>query len=417
MANTLTSIQTALMYVQENVLKDLKPKSSIIYDSAPMKPGDMLGRKHLSPVVLSYELGFTFGDGDAFAYNDDVAGVYEEIEIDCNPVVLKSRLSVEAADRMAHSSKSALSHVALRAGQMKLSLLKMAEIEMLHGRSASGLGVISGNPSVNTSPNPDQATVIFTAASWAPGIWSGMEGVKLDCYNGASKINAEGDLTLVSVDFDAKSIIVSGTNQDLTDLADGYTIIFKGSYGKGQYGIKYQLDTSGSVFGIDNSVYALRKAVEHDVASGNLVMAEILKGRGKAVARAGLDEDAVLYVSIATFENLNSDMSLARVLDSSYKPAKGENGHKGLVFHGQAGSVEVIAHPMMMEGDAFLIPKKGLRRIGSVDITFGDLEDGKDGGWKKLESANGYQLVCRYSFQVEVIEPGKCVYYKSIVNS
>lgn len=413
MANTKSSLDSALKYVQEKKINDLKPNSSIVYDMAPMRESDMVGRKYLCPVSLSFELGFTFGDGTAFAYNDDVAGVYDEIEIDPNPVVLKSRLSIEAADRLAKSEKAMIDAVALRAGQMKMSLLKMAEIEMIHGRT--GVGTISGNPAVNTTPTPDQATIIFTDATWAPGIWSGMEGALLECRNGSTKVNANGDLTLVSVDFDGKSIIVSGDNTDLTDLADGYKIFFKGAYSNGQYGLKYQLDTSGSVFGIDSSAYALWKAQEHTV-SGALTMEQVLKGRAKAVSRGGLDEDCVLLVASATFENLNSDLAALRSLDDKYSPASNENGQQGIVFHGQGGKTRIVAHPMMMEGDAFLIPEKGIKRVGSTDVTFKSI-DGAEAAWQHLEGYHAYQLTGRFSFQVLVFQPAKCVYFKSIVNS
>lgn len=413
MANTKASLETAFAYVQEKKLNDLKPNSSIVYDLAPMKEADTVGRKYLAPVVLSYELGFTFGDGTAFAYNDDVAGIYEEIEVDPNPVVLKSRLSIEAADRMARTNKSMISHVALRAGQMKSSLLKMAEIEMLHGRV--GVGVILGNPAVDTGPTPDQATIIFTAASWSPGIWSGMKGALLECRNGSSKVNAEGDLVLVSVDYDNKTIVVGGSNQDCTDLADGYSIYFKGAYANGQYGIKYQLDTAGSVFGIDSSVYDLWKAQEHSV-SGALTMSQVLAGRAKAVSRGGLDEDCFLLVSSVTFENLNADLSALRALDSSYKSKEGESGVQGIVFHGQGGKIRVIAHPMMKEGEAFMIPESGLKRVGSTDVTFKSI-DGSEDAWQHLEGYHAYQLTGRFSFQILISQPAKCVLFSGIVNS
>lgn len=413
MANTKSSLETAMRYVQEKKLLDLKPNSSVVYDMAPMKDSDMVGRKYLAPVCLSHELGFTFGDGSAFSYNDDVAGVYEEIEIDPNPVVLKSRLSIEAADRLAKSEKAVMSHVALRSGQMKMSLLKMAEIEMLHGRV--GLGIISGNPSVDTGPAPDQATIIFTAASWAPGVWTGMTGALLEVRNGASKINAVGDLTLVSVDFPNKSIVVSGDNTDLTDLADTHVVYFKGAYSNGQYGIKYQLDTSGSVFGIDNSVYDLWKATEETI-SGALTMAKILKGIAKARAKGGLDEECVLLCSDVTYENLNADQAALKMFDSSYKAEAAENGFKGIKYHTQSVSVEIIAHPMMKEGEAFLFPKKGLKKIGSTDITF-KRADGSDGFWESLEGSHAYQLTGRFSFQVLISEPAKCVLFTAITNS
>lgn len=408
MANTLTSLNTAFRYIQEKKLLDLKPNSSIVYDLAPMKESDQLGRKYLAPVVLSFELGFTFGDGGAFAYNNDVAGVYSEIQIDPNPVVLKSRLSIEAADRMAGSEKAVINHVALRSGQMKASLMKMAEIEMLHGRT--GLGAIS------TSTVSTNATITFTDATWAPGIWGGMEGALLDAYTtGASKVNSNADLVLVSVNFASKQIVVSGNNTDLVALAVTNAIFFKGAYSTSQYGIKYQLSTSGSIFGIDNSVYALWKAQSHSV-SGALTMGQVLAGRAKAVARAGLDEDTVLLVSATTFENLNTDLAALRMFDESYSAKVGESGAKGIVYHGQGGSIRVIAHPMLMEGDAFLLPERGMKRIGATDVTFKSI-DGDEDAWKHLEGYHAYQLTGRYSFQVLISEPAKCVYFSGIVNT
>ncbi len=411
MASTLTSLNSVFKYVHDKKLRDLKPNSSIVYELAPFDEENAVGREYRAPVVLSYELGFTFGDGSAFAYNDDVAGVYEEIEVNPNPVVLKSRLSIEAADRMKRSEKSLLNHVALRAGQMKMSLLKMAEIEMLHGRS--GVGVISGNPA---TPTATTATVILTAATWAPGIWGGMEGCKLEVRNsGGTKINANADVVLVSVDFANKTLNVSGNATDMTDLADGHILYFVGAYTNGQYGIKYQLDTSGTVFGINNSTYALFKAQEKAV-SGALTMKQVLDGRALAVARAGLDSDAVLLCSTAAFENLNVDLGALAAIDQRYSSSKQEAGTQGIVYHGQGGKIKIMPHPMVMEGDAFLIPEKGLKKIGSTDITFKDI-DGSDEAWKHLEGYHAYQLTCRYSFQVLISEPAKCVYFSAITNS
>lgn len=408
MASTKTSLETAFKYVQEKKLNDLKPNSSIVYDLAPMKESDTVGRKYLAPVVLSYELGFTFGNGDAFAYNTDVAGIYEEIEVDPNPVVLKSRLSIEAADRMANDQKAMINHVALRSGQMKTSLMKMAEVEMIHGRT--GLGTISADPVVSTN-----ATIIFTDATWAPGIWAGMEGVHLEARAGASLINTNADLVLVSVSFDTKSIVVSGNGTDLTALDAAQKIYFVGAYANGQYGVKYQLTTSGSVFGIDNSVYALWKAQAHAVG-GALTMSEVLKGRAKAVSRGGLDEDSILLVSSATFENLNNDLAALAMIDSRYDSKSQEAGSQGVVYNGQGGKVRVIAHPMFMEGDAAMFPEKALKRVGSTDITFKNI-GGSEEAWQHLEGYHAYQLTGRFSFQVLISQPAKCVFFTGIVNS
>ncbi|MFW7382373.1 MAG: hypothetical protein ACOH5I_26485 [Oligoflexus sp.] len=405
MANTKTTLQTTFKYVQENGLNDLKPNSAILQELAgSLKDSDKVGRKYLAAVALTQELGFTFGDGTAFTYEDDVAGTYDEIEVDPNPVVLKSRLSMEAADRMANQNKAVLSHVALRGGQMKTALMKMAEIECFYGRT--GVGKITGTPSVS-----GDATLTISDATWAPGIWGGMEGAKLEARNGATKINSNADLVLVSVDHDNKQIVVSGNATDLGNLAATHDIYFKGAYANGQYGIDYQMSHSGSIFGIDNSTYSLWKANTHAVG-GSLTISEVLKGSAKAVSKGGLDEDSVLLVSARGYESLNSDLAALRSFDSSYSE-KAEVGNRGITYKAQFGKLEVIAHPFCKEGEAFLMPKKGLKKIGSTDITFGI--PGKEGEYvESLENVSAFQFLCRYSFQVLISAPAKCVKYTGI---
>lgn len=412
MANTLTSLNSALAYVHDKKgLRDLKPNSSIVYDLAPYDSEHAVGREYRLPVVLTNELGITFGDGSAFAYEADVAGVYEEFEVSPTPVVLKSRLSIEAASRLANGGDKAFqSAVGLRAGQMKSSIMKMAEIEMLHGRS--GVGVISA-----VTPSSGTAAITITAATWAAGIWGGMENVLLEVRtSGGTKINTNADVVLSTVDFDGKILNVTGHATDMSALDADHILYFKGAYSYGQYGIKYQLGTAGSIFGINNSTYALMKAAEVTV-SGALTMKVLLDGAAKAVGRAGLDSDCVLLCSPGAFENLNTDLAALASIDQRYSRDRQVAGSKGIMYQAQFGSIEILPHPMVMEGDAFLIPKGSMKRIGSTDISFKNQASGAEEGWQHLEGYDAYQLTCRYSFQVLIQEPGKCVYFKSITNA
>lgn len=410
--NTKATLDTMFKYKMADSVNNLVPTCAIVQKMTPkLSSATKTGRAFLWPVALTYENGVTYGDGTAFTYNAAVSGVYEEISIDSNPCVLRSQVSIAAANRMANSEETFITHMSLRSGNMKESLTKRAEISSLYGKS--GLGTISGNPTVNTTPNPDQATIVFTDATWAPGIWGGMEGSLLEVRNGASLVNANGDLTLVSVDYDAKSIVVSGDNTDLTDLADGYKVFFKGSYANDFYGIDYQLSNTGELFGIDAATYQLWKA-NSSAVTGALTMSKILKGVAKAVAKGGLSEDCTLLVSSLTWEGINSDLGALRTVDSSYKVTKGENGVTGIEFHCQAGTIKVVGHPMVKEGEAFLIPNKGLKRIGASEISFG-FGDGEY--FEKLEGSAGYQLVAQYDWCILVEKPARCVKYTGITNA
>lgn len=407
MANTATTLATAFKYVAENKLHDLKPNSAIVQDIAgALKESDQIGRKYLCPVVLSYELGFTFGT-DAFTYNDDIAGVYDEIEVDCSPVVLKSRVGLEAADRMAKTQKTVLSHAALRLGQMKTSLMKMAEIECLYGRQGF---TISALGSVNTSPDPDQRTITFDT-DWAPGVWAGMVGAALDGYDGSTKQNSNADFNLVSVDFANKQIVISGHNTDLTNLAVGEKIFFKGAKTNGMYGIHYQLDNATTLFGIDAATYDLWKASEFAV-TGAFTVAKILEGLGKAQEKGGLDEDVVVLCSTKAYEALNADVTALRMFDDSYKDVA-EIGNKGITIKFGNGKATIIGHPMVMQGYAYSFPKAGIKKVGSTDITFGSpVKQGEI--IEHLESVHAYQVIGRYSYQILLMEPAKCVLFTGI---
>ncbi len=411
MAHTVSSLNSIFKYVQKD-LKDLTPNSAILYNSVPARDADSLGRKYLQPVVLSFELGFTWGDGTAFQYNDDVQGTYDECELESNAVVLKSRIAIEALERM-KSNKSVQNHVSLRSGQMKMSLTKMAEIDMLYGRS--GIATISAVSAVDTGTDPDQLTITISDASWAPGIWAGMVGAKLDVYNGASKINSNADCTLVSVNMDAKQIVISGHNTDLTNTIAPYTLFFKGSKANQMYGLYYQLDNAATLFGIDASVYDLFKASEVTV-SGELTVKKILAGVSKARAKGGLDEEATLLVSDVTFQGLVADLLPLREFDQSYK-GEAVVGHDSIKIKTNASTVEIIGHPFLKEGDSMLYPTRTLIKVGATpEITF-KIPGKNEEYFEALEGYDAVQMTGRYNFQVFAQEPAKCVLFKSITNA
>lgn len=407
--NIKSGLDTAFKYVVSEKLADLVPNSSIIQRLVPMKEQDKVGRKFLFPVALTNELGFTFSSGGSIAaYNDSIAAVYDEAEIDPNNVILRSRVEQRAMNRLkAGDKKTFINQVSLRAGKMKESLMKIAEINILHG--ANGIGTVSA---VSDSSGTNVLTI--SAATFAPGIWGGMEGLKLDAYTSTVKQNSNAALVVSAVDYVNKTITVTGNSSDTAAIDVGSILYLYGAYGVEQTGVIAQLDNAGSLFGINAASYSLWKAPELTV-SGALTMAKILEGQAMAVNQGGLDEDVVLLVSPKTFESLNDDISAMRSFDSSYKSSLGELGVKSIKFHGQAGVIEIVAHPFMKEGEACSMPKSCLRRIGACDIEF--VQDDGGGYWNKITGYNGYECVAQFEFQIFITQPAKCCLYKSIVNA
>lgn len=405
--NTKTSLDTMFKYKVADEVNQLVPTTVIVQRMIPkLSEATKTGRAFLWPVALTLENGVTYGDQTAFSYEDDVAGVYDEIDLDSNPCVLKSRVALGAANRMANEELTFITHMSLRAGNMKESLMKRAEISCLYGKK--GLGKVDSQSGSGTT-----RTYIFTDATWAPGIWGGLEGSLLEARDGASKVNTNADVVLSTVDYDAKSITVTGNATDLDAILATHDIFFKGSYTNDFNGIDAQLTNSGTLFGIDAATYQLWAANSYAV-TGALTMAKVLKGVAKAVGKGGLAEDTVLLVSSLTYEGLNSDLAALRMLDGSFSKQKFENGVVAIVYHCQAGAIKVIAHPMVKEGEAFLVPEKGMKRVGATEISFGF---GGDDYFEKLEGSAGYQLICQYDWCLLIEKPARCVKYTGITNA
>ena len=71
--NTKASLDTAFRYVQEKKLKYLNSNSAVLLNMVKMGKNDILGRKFLMPVALTFELGVTYGDGTIYALNEAIA--------------------------------------------------------------------------------------------------------------------------------------------------------------------------------------------------------------------------------------------------------------------------------------------------------------------------------------------------------
>lgn len=405
--NTKTTLDTMFKYKVAKEVNNLIPSHAILQSAVPkLSEAERTGRKFLWPVALTLENGVTYGDDTAFSYNDDVAAAYDEIEIDSVPVVLKSRVALSAANRMANKESTFITSMSLRAGNMKESLMKRAEIECLYGKTGIGaVGAVSDSSGTNT--------VTITDATFAPGIFGGLEGSLLEVRNtSGTKINTNADLVLASVSVDNKTVTVTGNSTDTAAISTTNIIYFKGAYSNSMNGIDKQLTNTGSLFGISASTYDLWKANAVSVG-GQLTMAKVLEGVAKAVGKGGLAEDCILILSSKTYEKLNSDMAALREYDSSYEPKKAENGFQGIKYRAQSGIVEIVAHPFCKEGEAFLLPKGCMKRIGAQDISFG-FGDGEY--FEKLEGSAGYQLIAQYDWCILIDKPARCVKYTGITN-
>ena len=408
MANTKSSLDTMFKYNTADKVNELVPNFSIIQKMlGNIKPAQKNGRKYLAPVCLTGEGGVTYGDGSVFSYNADIAAVYDEAELNATPIVVKSRISLSAANAMLDDKLTFITKSSLQAGVMKESLMKRLEVECLWGKSNVGIGIIESQTGSGTT-----RALVLTAATFSPAIFGGTEAHLFECRNSSGTIqNADDDITLVSFDIATRTLNVSGDESDLDACGAGDVIYFKGAYSNGFEGVYKQLTNTGSLFGLDAAVYNLLQGTSYSV-SGQLTMAKVLKGLGKAVSR-GLASDVTLFVSPETFEVLNSDLSALRVFDSSFGKS-GTSGFQQIKYGYQAGSVTVQAHPYVHPGYAFGMAKDSMQKIGRCDVTFDFAGNGEY--YEALEGSAGFQILCGAEWCLYIGKPAHNVVFTGITN-
>lgn len=419
-ANTLTSLNTQFKYVQDKS-QDLLPENAVLLGLVPeITEATKEGRKYLVPIQLSHENGVTFGDGSVFALNAASAAVYEEIEVDAQPVILQTQISESVANRMANSSKAFITEATLRARVMYNSLARYLEIAMLYGQSAKGWGTIASITYAGGAATT--ATFVVTEAQWSSGIWAGAIGAVLEAYNTNTLVSSGSDrlFTVTGVVASTRTIAISGTATGLAALvsalsADATYVLPVSAKANAMIGLDAQITGGAAFFGVDPTVYPLWQG-QAKSSVGAISMAKILDGNAMCTAVGGLDVPSVFMCSAKCFNALNTDMAALRRYDSSYSSSKLESGTEGLTFHGPSGSITVMVNNIVKDGEAFLVPPKYLSRVGAKELSF--QRPGKtDEFFQEIPGYAGYSLRAGAEFAILLSRPAMACKYSGITYS
>jgi len=113
---------------------------------------------------------------------------------------------------------------------------------------------------------------------------------------------------------------------------------------------------------------------------------------------------------------LNSDQAALRSFDQSYSSKESKNGSESIVYHGQNGKIEIVSHPCVKEGEAFVVPMKKMKRIGAQELSF--KSPGSDEQlFRQLDSSAGVELRLYGNQAIFIETPARCVKITGIVNS
>ncbi len=404
-------------------VNNLIPDVALLTKMIPFNDATKIGNTYNQPVKLTSSQGVTYAGADAgaFALNQPVALTTKNAQVQGTQMVLRDRISYDAAAKASHGSKkSFVETTRFTVDTMLETMTKRLEISMLYG----GSGISNCATSANT--NSTTTVITMTTADWAVGIWSGLENAVINFYTSNTTLVSSGvdaNFSVSSMDVDNRSVTVTGTATGITALdsailgnANDVAVYFLSAFGNEMSGLNKIITNTGSLFGIDASVYNLWKGNSH-VASGTLTLSDIYAATSKAVGR-GLNEDVYCLVNPNTWKDLNSDLAASRVLDSSYSSSKNTSGQEAITYYGQNGKIDILSHNCIKEGDAFIIPMKKIKRVGAAEISFKPFAGpSSDTFFLELQDNAGYELRTYTDQAIFVESPARTVKITGFVNA
>lgn len=359
----------------------LVPDLCKIQQDIEFSEGDKLGDYFEQPVRLALPGGFTRAKGDGtaggFTLNGAVGGAQKKAKVYGFQLTLQDQLAYEDLAKAANAGTQAYKAATGFFWEgMQLSMRKMIEINSLYGNV--GIGQVGTYTASNASYG-SQPTIQISLAEWAPMLFSGLEGAKIDVMSG-STATVRGTVAINQIDIDNRILVLSAT---VTGAAANDVIYFQGGYGKEMIGLYNQFTTNGTIHNIDNSVYSLWKPTQHAV-SGAFSFQALKKGLAKGMNK-GLLYPINIYASTGAVDDLIGDIHQLRTVDKS-ETRKVELGADEVVYKFAGITATVKAHPMVKQGHAFGVVPQFAKRVGAMDVGFGmpGRPDGKV--WFDLEN-------------------------------
>ena len=189
-----------------------------IFDLAPWVPeADRIGEKYYKAVNLGVEQGITVNvDGSVVTLNDSVAPAVKQAEVRSMEIFLQATMSTATvALAMKANSKAAFEKATSR----------VTENAMLGHRIRQGLNYLHGGTNIGVVASFSSATVTLTAASFAPGIWYGSDGMQVEVWSAVGGTKRSAITTVSSYDIENRTV----TFNSATGLANGDLVFLKGT--------------------------------------------------------------------------------------------------------------------------------------------------------------------------------------------
>ncbi len=401
MANQVDTLNGLFKDRYSESVQDLVPDHVKLFNAVKFDESKKIGKKYNEPVLLSLESGFTYAgeSGSLFALNAVKEFKMENAEIAARELVLRSAISIGALSRSGNDAQSIERAMDLMVGNMLKSVYHRLEVQMFYGQSS--IAEVKTD-SASVTANDD---IAILESSWAAGIWNGTTGAEIEIFAPDMTVK-RGNYVVSGYSLKAKTVSITKESGNLTaaEIKDGDLVFFNGAaVANGSGGVKNEfLGIHGiasevtSLFGVSNASEPLFQGSTVDVgtsgAGAKLSFAKIEDGIASMVEKGLMEGSVDCYVNPKSWNTLLTEQTAKRSVDSSYSPAKAEEGSKDIVFYGQNGDVKIIASTFVKEGFAYLCVAKDLKRIGSQEVTF-KRPDGEK-YLELMENNHGIEMRC-----------------------
>jgi len=400
---------------------NLLPSSanSILADKIAFASGEKIGDSYHEPVRLGGARGWTFAGsslaGTAYTLNAARSGVTKDASVSGSSFVLRETVAYDVVSRGAGSSASFGRIFDDIVEDMNESSILAREMSLLYGQDDFGeIEAVDDSSGTNS--------LTLTKASTSAGLWWQMTGAAFDAYDaaGGTKQNTNALLAVSTVDLDSQGrvvVTVTGNATDTAALAVGDVLIPLGADSEMMTGLAKVAKNTGSLYGISATTYPLWKSLSVAAGSAQATVALLLRGLKANRLKSGTGKRCAL-VSTATWTDLNNNTAvLQRFLNSQQKSGVEFGTEEIAVRHGKQ-SLEIIEHPLLKEGEAYIMDPAKHKRIGSSDHSWGIGAPGQQARFfRELPDNAGFELRCYWDQGHFARRPGSITRISGIVNS
>jgi hypothetical protein len=407
----MSDYSTLLMRVYGDLANPL-PATNSLAEAMPFSKAEKIGERFEFKVRMATEQGFTYNaDHTGFAISDAVAATYQTAYLSGSETLGQGAVSYGDLSRLSDSKGKSKGAMDSAISRLILDLTEGAEnhreANILYGAGTAGsvsLGVTSANVGVASG---GVLTVNISQATFAPGLWQVMMGVKLTAYNSAG--------TPINSILKVTGMDVSKCRLTLTEVTSGAAaaleakitagqqaaLFFAGARTVSMVGLQGIVENTGSLNGIDASVYPQWKS--HTKAVGGALTFDKIQEGVAQVSDTGLEDGLDLWMGSRAWTDLANDEAAFRQYVEQTGGKDANVGFAKLTFVSSCGKLNLRSHRFMKQGIAIGTPTKKCRRIGSRDISF-ELP-GSPNKFFWLESSTNAQSSIRcYADQAVLVE-------------